>query len=97
MELLKGKRLKSVILMRNSFLNVHLWAYKSFTALLFAICVFLGCSLEMECKPEDLWNNQMDTRFCNKIWTEIQKSSEDWSSAHYDKVNISTPMYMTQI
>lgn len=38
---------------------------------------------------EELWNRQMNTGFCNKVWTEIQKRSEDWQNIDYSDVNSS--------
>lgn len=36
-----------------------------------------------------LWNNQMDASFCERVWTEIQKKSENWREISKSEVNIS--------
>ncbi|PKC56318.1 hypothetical protein RhiirA1_429196 [Rhizophagus irregularis] len=38
---------------------------------------------------EELWNNQMDASFCERIWTDIQKKSETWRNISFDAINSS--------
>ncbi|CAI2196471.1 1713_t:CDS:1, partial [Funneliformis geosporum] len=36
---------------------------------------------------EKLWNSQMDTAFCERVWVNIQHKSENWRSICNDEVN----------
>lgn len=42
-----------------------------------------------ENNKEELWNSQMNTEFCNRVWTNVQAESRDWSTIHRIDLNSS--------
>lgn len=56
---------------------------------LYILQVAIQCFNEelMDCNNNaEFWNKQMNTEFCETIWTKVQSKSSDWKKIHHDEL-----------